>query len=82
MSYLTDWWGDSPEGNLNLEGARYVGHEKLVPVDRGYPAQSFTCVGLPTPHPWSAALGAVERIQKRLNLPKLRHRVYQLMGVL
>lgn len=70
--WLVDWWNEK----------RVEGHEILNPPDKGHPAYYGSCTGHPTPHPWSAALGSVELIQKQINLPVLRERVYILMGVL
>jgi hypothetical protein len=70
--FLVDWWNEK----------KMEQHHLLDPPDKGHPAYYGSCTGHVTPHPWSAALGAVERIQKRIDLPALRERVYTLLGVL
>ena len=50
-------------------------------ADPGYPAYYGTATREPTFAPWSAVMGARERIQRVFNLPSLRANVHQLMGV-
>lgn len=65
MTWLDDWWGSRIS---YPDGERFAGHEELDPPDPGMPAQYGTGLGEPTVHPWSAVMGALDRLPTIVNL--------------
>lgn len=72
--FLVDWWAEVRE-------AEKVARLQAQQEDPGYPAMHGTCTGEQTVHPWSAVMGARERIPKLIAWPNVLRQVAIWMGV-
>lgn len=73
-AFLDDWW-QQVRDNEKLQRL------EALQEDPGYPALHGTATGGQTVHPWSAVMGARERIPKLIAWPNVIRRLAQLFGV-